>query len=35
MIAKTGDYIVRESDGSSYYRIAKAEFEKTYQPIAK
>jgi hypothetical protein len=35
MIVKTGDYVVRESDGSSYYRIAKAEFEKTYQPIAK
>jgi hypothetical protein len=35
MILKTGDYVVKESDGSSYYRIAKAEFEKTYEPIPK
>ena len=35
MILKTGDYVVRESDGSSFYRIAKAEFEKTYEPIPK
>lgn len=35
MILKTGDYVVRESDKASYYRIAKAEFEKTYEPIPK
>lgn len=35
MILKPGDYVVRESDGNGYYRIAKAEFEKTYEPIPK
>jgi hypothetical protein len=37
MVAKPGDYIVKDvqSDGSvGYYRIAKSEFEKTYNPIA-
>ena len=35
MILKNGDYVVREKDGSGFYRIAKAEFEKTYNPIPK
>ena len=35
MILKKGDYVVREKDGSGFYRIAKAEFEKTYNPIPK
>lgn len=37
MVAKPGDYIVKDvqSDGSvGYYRIAKSEFEKTYNPIS-
>ena len=33
MIVKQGDYIVREADGNGYYRIAKAEFERTYERI--
>lgn len=33
MILKTGDYVVREADGKGFYRIAKAEFEKTYERI--
>jgi hypothetical protein len=33
MILKNGDYVVREADGKGYYRIAKAEFEKTYEKI--
>lgn len=35
MVLKKGDYVVREKDGSGYYRIAKAEFEKTYNPLQK
>lgn len=35
MILKKGDYVVREKDGSGFYRIAKAEFERTYNPIPK
>jgi len=31
MVIKPGDYLVREQDGSGYYRIAKKEFEQTYQ----
>ena len=30
MVLKPGDYLVKESDGSGYYRIAKVEFEQTY-----
>ena len=33
MVLKQGDYVVREASG--YYRIAKAEFEKTYNPVPK
>lgn len=33
MVLKPGDYVVREADGKNYYRIAKAEFERTYQPV--
>lgn len=33
MIVKQGDYIVSEADGNGYYRIAKAEFERTYERI--
>lgn len=33
MIVKQGDYIVREADGKGYYRIAKAEFEQTYERV--
>lgn len=33
MIIKPGDYLVKEPDGSGYYRIAKKEFEQTYNPI--
>jgi hypothetical protein len=33
MILKTGDYVVREADGKGFYRIAKAEFERTYERI--
>jgi hypothetical protein len=35
MVAKKGDYIVREGDGAGFYRVAKAEFEKTYNPLPK
>lgn len=31
MVLKSGDYVVK--DGSGYYRIAKAEFERTYEGI--
>lgn len=31
MIAKPGDWIVRESDGKGYYRIAKIVFDVTYE----
>ena len=30
MILKPGDYIVKETDSSGYYRIAKKEYEETY-----
>lgn len=30
MIMKKGDYLVKESDNSGFYRIAKKEFEETY-----
>jgi len=33
MVLKAGDYVVREADGNGYYRIAKAEFERTYERI--
>ena len=33
MILKPGDYVVREKDGSGYYRIAKKEYESTYNPV--
>ena len=35
MVLKSGDYVVKEQDGTGYYRIAKAEFERTYAPIPK
>lgn len=35
MVLKKGDYVVREKDDGGYYRIAKAEFEKTYNPLQK
>jgi len=31
MIIKPGDYLVKEQDNSGYYRIAKKEFEATYE----
>lgn len=31
MVLKTGDYVVK--DGGGHYRIAKSEFEWTYEPI--
>ena len=34
MILKTGDYVVREADGKGFYRIAKAEFERTYERVS-
>lgn len=30
MLVKAGDYIVKESNGKGYYRIAKSAFHKTY-----
>ena len=30
MVLKPNDYLVKEQDGSGYYRIAKKEFEETY-----
>jgi len=30
MVIKPGDYLVKEQDGSGYYRIAQKEFEETY-----
>ncbi len=35
MILKPNDYLVKEPDGTYYYRIAKAEFEQTYNSIDK
>lgn len=34
MVLKPGDYLVREEDGK-YYRIAKKEYEMTYNPPGK
>lgn len=31
MVMKPHDYLVRESDGSGFYRIARKEFKETYQ----
>ncbi len=31
MVMKSGDYLVKEQDDSGYYRIAKKEFEQTYE----
>jgi len=33
MVIKPGDYLVKEQDGSGYYRIAKKEFEQTYNSV--
>jgi hypothetical protein len=33
MILKPQDYVVRETDGKGYYRIAKVEFERTYNKM--
>jgi len=33
MILKSGDYVVKEKDGGGYYRIAKKEYESTYNPV--
>lgn len=33
MILKKGDYVVQARDGKNFYRIAKAEFEKTYEKV--
>ena len=30
MIIKSGDYLVKDPANAGYYRIAKVEFEKTY-----
>lgn len=32
MIMHSGDYLVKEKDDSGYYRIAKKEYELTYNP---
>lgn len=32
MILKPGDYLVKETDGKGFYRIAAAEYEQTYNP---
>lgn len=32
MPVKPGDYIVKEPDGNGYYRIARKEYEQTYNP---
>jgi hypothetical protein len=32
MILKPGDYLVKETDGKGYYRIAAAEYMQTYNP---
>ena len=34
MILKPGDYLVKDGD-QGYYRIAKAEYEQTYNPPGK
>lgn len=34
MVLKPGDYLVKDGD-QGYYRIAKAEYEKTYNPPGK
>lgn len=33
MIIKPGDYLVKDPANTGYYRIAKVEFEKTYNPL--
>jgi hypothetical protein len=33
MIIKPGDYLVKDPANPGYYRIAKVEFEKTYNPL--
>ena len=35
MVVKTGDYVVKDGGGGGggHYRIAKSEFERTYEPI--
>ena len=33
MVLKPGDYVVREADGKGFYRIAKKEYEATYNPL--
>ena len=33
MIIKSGDYLVKDPANPGYYRIAKVEFEKTYNPL--
>lgn len=34
MVLKPGDYLVKEDEGK-YYRIAKKEYEMTYNPPGK
>lgn len=31
MVLKPGDYLVKDPDNTGYYRIARQEFEATYQ----
>lgn len=33
MIIKPGDYLVKDPSGNGYYRIAKSEFEQTYNSL--
>ena len=33
MVIKPGDYLVKDPANTGYYRIAKVEFEKTYNPL--
>ena len=33
MIIKPGDYLVKDPANTGYYRIAKVEFEKTYNTL--
>ena len=34
MVLKPGDYLVKEAEGK-YYRVAKQEYEQTYNPPGK
>ena len=34
MVLKPGDYLVKDGD-AGYYRIAKVEYEQTYNPPGK